>query len=186
MPSRYALRSSGTLHTIPFATPRRRANSESSLLTPLPASDLGPGGLEVDGMKCNPVLASKTQADRPIGAAQPVEFPHIPGGIEDGEGTQQPFFTPGEQPKSVSTNAVRLVVPQSSIDDKGEWTAIVPKSKGRSVGIDPDEHKKEQLDPELTRVLAEVERSLTDVDRARILQREEAENKALDSDTLSS
>ena len=137
-------------------------------------------------MKCNPVLASKTQADRPIGAAQPVEFPHIPGGIEDGEGTQQPFFTPGEQPKSVSTNAVRLVVPQSSIDDKGEWTAIVPKSKGRSIGIDPDEHKKEQLDPELTRVLAEVERSLTDVDRARILQREEAENKALDSDTLSS
>lgn len=60
------------------------------------------------------------------------------------------------------------------------------KSKGRSVRINSIEHKKEQLDSELTRVLAEVERSLTDEECVRILQREEAENKALDSDTLSS
>ena len=185
MPSQYALRSAGTRSSIPPATPRRRASSESSPLTPSPEPDLGPRGLEKeDPMRI--ARSGEPHAPCSVGHAM-LSAPSNDEVEAQDDDRQLPFYTPEHESAPASgTEGSRLVLDPAIETDDGIWTTVVKRLRRKGAQTPLVRKSISKGNSDLARTLSKAEQCLSTEDRLRIQMREEVEASACRAETESS
>ena len=162
-------------------------NSESSISTPVP--DLGRKSLEEGILSLSESRArSKSNVERPSNpqpavkfedsgtASRSVPIPEKEGGMD--EERVSTLNKPAGHSELFATKDRNQPTLLPSDEDKGGWSTVTRKRKGRGSTARIAINVVSPKSAELTRTLSEAERSLTGEERLRIQRREHAENKA--------